>query len=186
MLASGSPRRRELLSALGLEFRVEITNVDESLLPAEEGAAAAERLARAKAVAALSSVAAETLVIAADTLVVLDRFPLGKPLDDLDAARMLRALSGRRHEVVTGVAVARNGRLLSAVDTTAVFFGVMSETEITRYIASGEPDDKAGAYGLQGRGALLIDRIEGSPSSVVGLPLRLLRTLSTQVGVELL
>jgi septum formation protein len=158
--------------------------VDESLLAGEAAVAAAERLARAKAEAVLAT-AGEALVIAADTLVVLDGKALGKPADRDDARRMLRALAGRRHDVVTGVAVGRDHRLFSGTETTAVFFAAMTHDEIDRYVDSGEPDDKAGAYALQGIGGLFVERIEGSPSNVIGLPIRLLRALARQAGAEL-
>lgn len=166
--------------------------MDETLLPHEDPADGAERLARAKAEAVVERARArgeaidEALVVAADTLVVLDGAPLGKPRDRADAARMLRALAGRRHAVVTGLALAHRGALASACDETGVLFAPLSDAEIARYVASGEPDDKAGAYGLQGVGGLLVERIDGSPSSVVGLPVRLLRTLALSLGVDLL
>ena len=159
--------------------------MDETLLPGESAAAAAERLARAK-VGKLLPTAGEALVIGADTLVVLDGQALGKPTDRDDARRMLRALSGRRHEAVTGVAVGRGEQIFSGLDTTSVIFAAMSDDEIDRYTRSGEPDDKAGAYALQGIGGLFVERIEGSPSNVVGLPIRLLRELARKAGVELI
>ncbi|MEO8586042.1 MAG: Maf family protein [Acidobacteriota bacterium] len=184
VLASSSPRRRELLAALGLTFSVRHADVDESLLPSESAFDAAERLARTKAerVAAGSF---DALVVAADTLVVLDGTALGKPRDRADACRMLSALAGRAHEVVTGVACARGGRVVSGRETTRVVFAPMSQVEIESYAASGEPDDKAGAYGLQGIGGLFVERVEGSPSNVVGLPVRLFYRLASELGVDL-
>jgi len=185
VLASSSPRRRELLSLLGLPFEVFHANVDESLLPDEDAYEAAERLARMKAAAAAQG-SDGALVIAADTIVVLDGEAINKPADREDARRMLRSLAGRRHEVVTGVAVAREGKMVSSRELTGVVFAPMTEDEIFRYAATGEPDDKAGAYGLQGIGSLFVERVEGSPSNVVGLPLRLVATLAKELGVDLL
>ena len=184
VLASSSPRRRELLASLGLTFSVRHADVDESLLPSESAFDAAERLARAKAVA-VREVAPDALVMAADTLVVLEGAALGKPLDRADARRMLSALAGRTHDVVTGVACARGGRVVSDRETTRVAFAPMSRAEIAAYAATGEPDDKAGAYAVQGIGGLFVERVEGSPSNVVGLPVRLLYRLASELGVDL-
>ena len=170
---------------LGLSFEVRAADVDETLLPGETAAAAAERLARAK-VEKILPAAGEALVIGADTLVVLDGQALGKPVDEADARRMLRALSGRRHEAVTGVAIGYGGKIVSGLETTGVVFATLSEDEISRYVRTGEPDDKAGAYALQGIGGLFVERIEGSPSNVIGLPIRLLRELALRAGVDLL
>jgi septum formation protein len=184
VLASASPRRRELLLSLGLPFDVRATDVDETLQPGESAFDGAERLARAKAGAAAVGERG-TLVIAADTLVVLEGEALGKPVDRGDVRRMLVALSGRAHDVVTGVACARLGRIVSGRETTRVVFASMSEAEIEQYAATGEPDDKAGAYALQGIGGLFVERVEGSPSNVVGLPVRLLYRLAGELGVDL-
>jgi len=184
VLASSSPRRRELLASLGLTFSVRHADVDESLLPSESAFDAAERLARAKAVA-VREVAPDALVMAADTLVVLEGAALGKPADRADARRMLSALAGRTHDVVTGVACARGGRVVSGRETTRVVFAPMSRAEIAAYAATGEPDDKAGAYAVQGIGSLFVERVEGSPSNVVGLPVRLLYRLASELGVDL-
>jgi septum formation protein len=184
VLASGSPRRKEILASLGLAFTVRAADVEESLLPGESASDASERLARAKAEAA-AALAPEALVIAADTLVVLDGGALGKPRDRADARRMLAALSGRAHDVVTGVACARGGRIVSGRETTRVVFAAMTGAEIAAYSATGEPDDKAGAYALQGIGGLFVERVEGSPSTVVGLPVRLLYRLASELGVDL-
>jgi septum formation protein len=184
LLASSSPRRRQLLASLGLDFEVRDADVDETLAPGEDPFAAAERLARAKAAAVGEN--GDALVIAADTLVVLEGEALGKPRDREDARRMLRRLSGRRHEVVTGVALARDGRTVSGRELSEVDFAPMSEDEIARYVTTGEADDKAGAYALQGLGGLFVASVEGSPSNVVGLPLRLLARLAKELGVEIL
>jgi len=184
VLASSSPRRREILASLGLRFTVRASNVDESLLPGESAFDAAERLARAKAVAAAAG-APEVLVVAADTLVVLEGVALGKPRDRADARRMLGALAGRAHDVVTGVACSLGGRIVSGRETTRVVFAAMSDAEIAAYAATGEPDDKAGAYAVQGIGGLFVERVEGSPSNVVGLPVRLFYSLASRLGVNL-
>ena len=184
VLASSSPRRRELLASLGLTFSVRHADVDESLLPAESAFDAAERLARMK-VERVAAEALDALVVAADTLVVLEGEALGKPRDRADACRMLSALAGRTHDVVTGVACARGGRVASGRETTLVVFAPMTQAEIEAYAASGEPDDKAGAYALQGIGGLFVERVEGSPSNVVGLPVRLLYRLASELGVNL-
>jgi septum formation protein len=184
VLASGSPRRKEILASLGLTFTVRATDVEESLLPGESASDASERLARAKAEAAAAG-APEALVVAADTLVVLDGDALGKPRDRADARRMLATLSGRAHDVVTGVACARGGRIVSGRETARVVFAAMTGAEIAAYAATGEPDDKAGSYALQGIGGLFVERVEGSPSTVVGLPVRLLYRLASELGVDL-
>jgi len=158
--------------------------VDESLLPGEDPFDAAERLARAKAVA-VREVAPDALVVAADTLVVLEGAALGKPRDRADVRWMLSALAGRTHDVVTGVACVRGGRVVSGRETTRVVFAPMSRAEIAAYAATGEPDDKAGAYAVQGIGSLFVERVEGSPSNVVGLPVRLLYRLASELGVDL-
>jgi nucleoside triphosphate pyrophosphatase len=183
VLASSSPRRREILETLGLVFEIRASDVDESLAWGESPFDAAERLAREKA-RRVSASEAGAVVVAADTIVVLEGRPLGKPADREDAARMLRELRGRRHEVVTGLAVARDAALRSGRDVTGVVFAPMTEEEIRLYAASGEPDDKAGAYALQGIGGLFIERIEGSPSNVIGLPVRLLARLLGEVGIR--
>ena len=182
ILASASPRRAATLTALGIPFRTVVPSVDETLLPGESGAAAAERLARAKA----DAVAPQDLpVLAADTLVVCDGAVLGKPATPDEAARMLRTLSGRSHEVVSGICVATGGTLRSAVETTTVTFAAMDEAEIAWYVATGEPLDKAGAYHVDGRGALFVSAVSGSPSNVAGLPVRLMLRLAKEAGVRL-
>ncbi len=186
VLASGSPRRRQLLAALGIEAEVRPPNVPEEVLPGEDAHDAAERLAVEKARAVAASAPAGSVVLAADTLVVLDRTALGKPVDEADARRMLASLAGRRHDVVTGVAVARDGRVVSGREVTGVVFAPMDEATIARYVATGEPLDKAGAYGLQGLGGLFVERVEGTPTNVVGLPVRLLYRLLADVGLDLL
>jgi septum formation protein len=184
LLASGSPRRREILSALGLRFETAPADVDETVGEGENAFDAAERLARAKA-AAVADRAGDALVVAADTLVVLDGEALGKPRDRADARRTLARLAGRAHEVVTAVALSRGGRAVAGREITRVTFAPMSEREIDEYVASGEPDDRAGSYAIQGIGGLFVTGVEGSPSNVVGLPVRLLYTLAAELGVDL-
>jgi septum formation protein len=167
VLASGSPRRRALLEAACLEVVVRPSGVDESW-PGGTLVDGAVTLARRKAVAVP---APAEVVVAADTLVALDEHRLEKPTDRADAARMLRILSGRRHEVVTGFCVQRDGHERAGAVTTHVTFRNLSDQEIDRYVATGEPLDKAGAYGIQGEGGSLVDRVEGSYTNVVGLPL---------------
>jgi septum formation protein len=182
VLASGSPRRARILESLGVPFRVIVTGADETLEAGEDAGAAAERVARAKA----ASVSGEALpVLAADTLVTCQGRILGKPADAAEAGRMLRLLSGRVHEVVTGVCLAAAGRAVSGVERTAVTFAALSDGDIAWYVATGEPMDKAGAYHVDGRGAAFIDRIEGSPSNVAGLPVRLLLKLAGDLGIDL-
>jgi septum formation protein len=183
VLASASPRRAHILRALGLAFDVVVSDVDETLLPGEGGAAAAERLARAKAERVAAGEARP--VVAADTVVLCDGDVLGKPASPDDARAMLRRLSGRRHEVATGVCVAARGRLWSGLERTGVVFAPLGEAEIDWYAATGEPLDKAGAYHVDGQGALFIERVEGSPSNVAGLPVRLLLTLAREAGLDL-
>lgn len=184
VLASASPRRKALLEALGFSISVCPTDIPEDLLPGEDPFEAAERLARAKAAAASDS-GVSALVIAADTIVVLDGHALGKPEDAADAAAMLRRLSGRRHEVVTGVAVAKNSHLVSGREVSEVHFQEMTEKEVLSYASTPEPLDKAGAYALQGLASVFIEKVEGTPSNVIGLPVRLLRQLLLSQGVDL-
>jgi septum formation protein len=181
VLASASPRRAQILRTLQLEFRTAITEIDETLGIDEDAAAAAERLARAKALAAAGGEALP--VLAADTLVRCAGRILGKPGTPEDAAGMLRLLSGRSHQVVTGVCVHSNGTLRSGVDLTEVSFAPLSEQEIAWYIATGEPLGKAGAYHIDGRGALFVRGVTGSPSNVAGLPVSLVRRLLRDAGV---
>ena len=183
ILASSSPRRRHLLRLVGIPHEVEPAEIDESPHPDEQPAAHAMRLAREKALAvAVRHPAA--CVIAADTIVVVDGAILGKPRDAADAARMLRSLSGRRHIVHTAVAVARRGRVEVDVESVDVTFRALDPPEIERYIATGEPMDKAGAYGIQGYGATIVERIDGDFFAVMGLALVRLVRLLASVGVR--
>lgn len=169
VLASASPRRRALLEAAGLTFDVDAVDVDEGRLPAELADSYVERVARLKVRAGLAR-HPERLVVAADTAVVLDDAVFGKPRNVADAARMLAALSGRSHEVITGVAVASRARELAFVDRTVVWFAELTGADIDAYVATGEPMDKAGAYAIQGLASRFISRISGSYTNVVGLP----------------
>jgi septum formation protein len=182
VLASGSPRRHDLLRLIGVEHEVIPAHADETHTPGEKPDAHAARLARTKA----ETVAADrrqSLVIGADTIVVVDDHILGKPLDVVDAARMLRMLSNRTHVVMTAVAVSFEGRTLSVVEKVSVTFRDLAEDEIARYVATGEPMDKAGAYGIQGYGATIVRRIEGDYFAVMGLSLVGLVDLMGELGV---
>jgi septum formation protein len=187
VLASGSPRRQELLRRIGVErFDVVVPHADESC-PAGLGAQqTVEHIARAKAEAARALTQPEDVVITADTMVFLDDERLGKPRDEADALRMLTELCGRKHTVCTGVTVRRGDRQKCFTTTTDVSFRPARESELRAYIASGEPMDKAGAYGIQGLGALLVERIEGDFYNVMGLPLLPLAEVLREFGIELL
>ena len=182
VLASSSPRRRELLNLIGIAHEVRPANLDESMRPREAPRRHAERLARDKA-SAIAMRDPDLITIAADTIVVIDRKVLGKPVDKEDAARMLAMLSGREHTVITAVAVSRGKKLRSAVEEVKVKFRHLREDEIEAYIATGEPMDKAGAYGIQGYGATIVERVEGDYFAVMGLPLVRLIGLMRDVGV---
>lgn len=185
ILASASPRRQELLARFGVPFAIDPAAGPEN----PPAGASPEDTVKALAAAKAAEVAARhpgELVIGADTIVALDGAILGKPADEEDAFRMLRALSGRGHRVCTGVALRKDGAAMCQAETTRVFFRELSDREIRTYIASGEPMDKAGAYGYQGLASLFVERIEGDFFNVVGLPLcRLGRMLET-MGVALL
>ena len=185
-LASTSPRRVELLGSLGIEFSVRPVEVSESYSAAESPQLYVQRMARQKALQGAEGLT-EGLFIAADTVVVIDDTVLGKPQTKDDAARMLRHLQGRVHRVISGVALycARTQRCVTAAEETEVKFAEMTDQEIQWYISTGEPLDKAGAYGVQGKGAVFIEWIQGSYSNVVGLPLRLVYLLAKQLGYPL-
>jgi len=174
-LASQSPRRRELLTQIGVDYRVIAADIDETRSASETPATYVQRLAREKAAAGWAAIKPQNLrempVLGADTAVVLDGAVLGKPTDFATAQSMLRALSDRSHQVLTGVSVCRAEIMRTAMSTTTVWFRALSDHEIEQYWHSGEPRDKAGAYGIQGLAAVFIERIEGSYSGVVGLPL---------------
>jgi len=193
VLASASPRRRELLTQAGFTFEIHPAHIPEDPLPNEDPIAYVTRLAREKAQAVfgafsksatagpsttLRSAQDDSLVVlGADTTVTLDKAILGKPENEADAARMLRLLSGRTHRVITGVAVVTAAHTEVAAEVTAVTFLTLSDEEIAAYIATGEPMDKAGAYAIQGRAARWIPRIVGDYFNVVGLPLALVTTM---------
>ena len=181
VLASASPRRRELLTLIGVAHEVRPADIDESYLSGETPWQHAERLAREKA-----SVfdLPDAVVIGSDTIVVVDGDVLGKPRDRAHAAEMLRRLSGRSHTVMTGVAVHWNARLLSGLEEVGVTFRALSEEDIQRYIATDEPMDKAGAYGIQGYGATIVERVDGDYFAVMGLPLNRLVRLMGDAGLR--
>ncbi|WP_421118231.1 Maf family protein [Aquihabitans daechungensis] len=188
VLASGSPRRRDLLAASGFAFDVRPADVDESPLPGEGAEELVHRLAVAKAEAGLAAAPERPVVVlAADTLVSVDGEVLGKPLDPADAARMLRLLSGSRHQVLTGVAVATStataATLSVEVETTHVHMAAWTEDQIAAYVASGEPMDKAGSYAIQEVGDRFVTRIEGSFDNVVGLPVERTRRMLAEAGI---
>ena len=181
-LASTSPRRRELMQQVGWPFEVVKISVDETPLEDESPSDYVARLAVAKAQAGLALVESGDTVLGADTTVVLDGEVLGKPADREEAFAMWSRMAGRVHQVLTGVALARDGAVIHRVVVTEVHFRQMTRLDMEAYWASGEPADKAGGYGIQGRGALLVDRISGSYSNVVGLPLAETAQLLTQFG----
>lgn len=186
ILASGSPRRRQLLELLGLTFDVVVPEVDELRFPDEEPYDYVERVARAKATAVAS---AGVVVLAADTTVVLDGHVLGKPGHPDEAKSMLRRLSGTTHEVLTAVALARMSdtlELSSEVSSSLVKFLIMTEEEIDDYVNGGEPMDKAGAYALNGDAAIFIESVHGSPTGVIGLPLHVVARMFRRAGLDLL
>jgi len=183
VLASQSPRRRELLSLIGIPHEVRPADLDESLLPGESPTEHAERLARSKA-ETIAAREPRAVVIGSDTIVVLDGDVLGKPRDTAEASAMLRRLSGRTHTVHTAVAVARDGRTVSDVESVEVTFRPLDDTQIEAYIATGEPMDKAGAYGIQGYGAVIVERVHGDYFAVMGLALGRLVSLLEAVGVS--
>ncbi len=180
VLASASPRRREILAAAGISFTVRAAGIPEDALPDESVVEHVERLAREKAAA----VAGESeIVLGADTVVVLDEHILGKPRDAADARRMLGMLSGRDHEVITGIAIQHPGGVIAGSERTRVFFNKLTAEEIAAYAATGEPMDKAGAYAIQGVASKYIRRVEGCYFNVVGLPVSLVyRHLKTIPG----
>ncbi|MFU8896194.1 MAG: Maf family protein [Gammaproteobacteria bacterium] len=171
VLASGSPRRLQLLASIGLACEVAPVDIDETPRDNEAPVDYARRLAAEKLAAALERHAPGTLVLAADTVVALDETILGKPADAGDASRMLRRLSGRTHQVHTAVAAGRDARAAFRLSSSEVTFRHIGQNEIDAYVASGEPLDKAGAYGIQGLAAMFVTHLSGSHSGVVGLPL---------------
>ncbi|HVR11210.1 MAG TPA: Maf family protein [Thermoanaerobaculia bacterium] len=184
VLASGSPRRRELLAGLGLAFTVRAAAVDETPFPGEAPAACVRRLAHAKATAQIGK---NELVLAADTVVVLDGELLGKPRDPADARRMLASIAGREHTVLTGMSLhdEPSGRHEAAVEASRVRMARISPPDIAWYVATGEPLDKAGSYAVQGIGALFVEAVYGSYTNVVGLPLPATWRLFSALGYDL-
>jgi len=204
ILASASPRRAELLRAAGYQFQIVPAHVDESREPGEGPARHVRRLAAAKSAAAQRSAVSGSdldslhpdpaanpdarnqdltpIILGADTVVVVDGRMLGKPIDDVDAARMLRLLSAKHHQVLTGVSVRLGAHELGRVETTTVHFSSLTDDEIAWYVASGEGRDKAGAYAIQGLASRFIPRIDGSYSNVVGLPIACVRDLLREIS----
>ena len=192
ILASASPRRRELLGYFGLPFTV-IPATGPEVPPDEADAGRTAWFLSQQKARQVAEAHPEALVIGADTVVGVDGMVLGKPRDEADAKRMLRLLSGREHQVYTGVSLVRYGVYPAVpsyndtcMETTRVFFREMTDAEIDAYVATGEPMDKAGAYGYQGRAGIFVERIEGDFFNVVGLPLCLLGNMLTKAGVKLI
>jgi septum formation protein len=180
ILASASPRRRELLTLIGIDHEVRPANIDESYLDGETPREHAERLAREKAAAIDVE---DAVTIGSDTIVVVDGDVLGKPRDRQHARDMLRRLSGRSHVVMTGVAARWQGKTVSGLEEVGVTFRDLTDDEIARYVDTGEPMDKAGAYGIQGYGATIVDRVDGDYFAVMGLALNRLVRLLRDVGL---
>ena len=183
ILASQSPRRRELLNLVGIAHEVQPADIDETYGPGERPREHADRLARGKT-AVIAERAPDAVVIGSDTIVVVDSDVLGKPRDESDAARMLARLAGRSHTVITAVAVAWRGETHSAVEEVGVTFHPMTRAEIDAYIATREPMDKAGAYGIQGYGATIGSRVDGDYFAVMGLPLQCLTRVLASLGIR--
>ena len=183
VLASASPRRQELLRNAGIEFEVQPAHILEDPLPREAAKDCAERLARQKALA-VAQKRPKDIVLGADTVVVVDGQLLGKPSDAADAVRMLRLLSGREHQVITGVCLVVDGKPSVASETTIVTVSELTDQDIAEYVATGEPMDKAGGYAIQGIASRWIPRIEGDYSNVVGLPVALLWRMLREVKVS--
>lgn len=181
ILASASPRRRDLLTMIGITHEVIPADVDETYGAGEVPRAHAERLAREKA-SVLAARAPDAVIIAADTIVVVDGDVLGKPRDADEAARMLRRLAGRTHTVFTAVAVASGAKILSGVEEVGVTFRPLDDATITSYVATREPMDKAGAYGIQGYGAAIVERIDGDYFAVMGLAIGRMLALLRELG----
>ena len=183
VLASASPRRRQLLNLIGIAHEVRPANIDETMRQREAPRRHAERLAREKATA-IAARDPDLITIGADTVVVVNRKVLGKPRDEAEAVQMLTQLSGRQHTVITAIAVARGRKLRSSIEEVQVKFRRLRDDEIEAYVATGEPLDKAGAYGIQGYGATIVERIEGDYFAVMGLPLARLTALMRDLGVR--
>ena len=187
VLASGSPRRQELLTRIGVtDFDIRVPHTEESYPAGLSPQETVSYISREKADAAAALCTPEELVITADTMVFLDSQHLGKPQDEADALRMLTALQGRQHQVCTGVTVRQGERSLTECETTQVYFRPAEQEELLNYIRTGEPMDKAGAYGVQGKGALLVERLDGDFFNVMGLPVLRLSRMLAQFGIRLL
>ena len=186
ILASQSPRRKELMGQIGLKFKVVSPNVDEHVEGNPSPAQLVEELSLRKAQAVARQAGEDELIIAADTVVALGGVGLGKPKKERDAFSMLSALSGNRHYVYTGVTIIQGGRTETQHEVTTVTFRELEPDEISHYIATGEPMDKAGAYGIQGLGALLVSNIDGDYFNVMGLPVYRLGRMLAGFGVDLL
>lgn len=187
VLASASPRRQELLRRIGIEgFDIRVPEVEESFPQGLTPPEVVAHISREKADAAAALCTPEEIVITADTMVFLDDQRLGKPADEADALRMLTSLQGRRHTVCTGVTVRQGDCRLTEAESTDVYFRPASREELLAYIKTGEPMDKAGAYGVQGKGALLVERLDGDFFNVMGLPLLRLSRMLARFGVVLL
>ena len=185
VLASGSPRRQELLQRIGItDFDIRVPQTEESYPEGLSPRQVVEYISREKADAAAKLCTADEIVITADTMVFLDKARLGKPVDEADALRMLTALQGRHHTVCTGITVRQGGRSLTESESTEVYFRPVSEAELRGYIATGEPMDKAGAYGIKGKGSLLVEKIDGDFFNVMGLPVLRLSRMLAQFGVR--
>ncbi|MCI9349535.1 MAG: septum formation protein Maf [Oscillibacter sp.] len=187
ILASASPRRRELLERIGVtDFEVRAPEVDENFPEGLSPEETVQFISREKAEAAREQWGLEPIIITADTMVFLDDRRLGKPRSEADALEMLTALQGRRHTVCTGVTVSQGEKILTEAESTGVIFRPAEKRELLSYIATGEPMDKAGAYGVQGKGALLVERLEGDFFNVMGLPVLRLSRMLSEFGVWLL
>ena len=188
ILASASPRRKEILSTVCTDFEVRVKEIDESVESSVCARLAVELLACRKGRAVLDELGAdgdESLVISSDTLVELDGVQLGKPSSEAEAKVMLRSLSGRSHNVHTGIALHYSGQIFSGVATTAVYFKSLSDGQIESYVKTGEPMDKAGSYGIQGLGGAFVEKIEGDFDTVVGFSLSLFKKLLAEAGIEI-
>lgn len=186
VLASQSPRRKALLEQMGLTFTMKTPNIDEKAYANLPPELMVEELSKEKALQVAKTEDPDTVVIGADTVVLLDDAVLGKPADEEDAVQMLTALSDREHIVCTGLTVVRGEKVVSWVEGTKVYFHPLSEEDIQNYVRTGEPMDKAGAYGIQGYGAFLVEGIEGDYSNVVGLPIHRLGRMLKSFGVNCL
>ena len=185
VLASQSPRRQELLRNIGItDFDIRVPEADESYPAGLTAQQTVEYISRVKGEVAAKLCTPDEIVITADTMVFLDDRRLGKPTDEADALRMLTALQGRRHTVCTGVTVRQGERSITEVETTEVFFRPATESELRAYIATGEPMDKAGSYGIQALGALLVEKIHGDYFNVMGLPVLRLSRMLQQFGIS--